>query len=56
MPIWIEMHDDLPDHIKTITTAAALRVDKDALVGKLHRLWQWALKSHRDGFIPLVET
>ena len=40
---WIELHDNLPDHQKTIDLANELRIDKDTVVGKLVRLWTWAL-------------
>lgn len=46
---WIELHDTLPDHPKVIDLAELLRLDKDAVVGKLVRLWTWALGSREDG-------
>ena len=48
---WIELHDTLPDHPKVIDLADLLRLDKDAVVGKLVRLWTWALNSREDGFL-----
>lgn len=48
---WIELHDNLPDHPKVIDLAEALNLDKDAIVGKLIRLWVWALNSREDGFL-----
>lgn len=48
---WIELHDNLPDHPKVIDLAEALNLDKDAVVGKLIRLWVWALNSREDGFL-----
>lgn len=48
---WIEIHDDLPDHHKVIDLSDLLKADKDAVVGKLIRLWTWALNCREDGFI-----
>lgn len=53
--IWIESYATLPDHPKTVASAQILKIDRDALVGKLMRLWHWALQRHRDGFIPASE-
>ena len=53
--IWIESHDNLADHVKTIASAKALGIDKDMLVGKLHRMWHWVLRHHEDGYIPFDE-
>lgn len=52
---WIEAHDSLPDHPKTIVTATALRIDKDMLTGKLWRFWTWALDNRASGFIPSID-
>ena len=46
---WIELHDTLPDHDKVITVAEALKMDKDLVVGKLVRLWTWAINNREDG-------
>lgn len=48
---WIELHDTLPDHPKTLATSSALRIDKDLLIGKLCRLWTWCLSNRENGFI-----
>lgn len=48
---WVEIHDNLPDHHKVIDLSGLLKVDKDAVVGKLIRLWTWALNCREDGFI-----
>lgn len=48
---WIELHDTLPDHTKVLDLSAALKIDKDAVVGKLIRLWVWALNNREDGLI-----
>lgn len=46
---WIELHDTLPDHKKVLDVAEALKMDKDLVVGKLVRLWTWALNNREDG-------
>lgn len=48
---WIEVHDTLPDHPKVLRAARALKLDSDALVGKLVRLWVWALGNREDGVL-----
>ena len=45
------MHDTLPDHPKVLRAAKALKLDSDALVGKLVRLWVWALGNREDGIL-----
>ena len=45
------MHDTLPDHPKVLRAAKALKLDSDALVGKLVRLWVWALGNREDGVL-----
>ena len=52
---WIELHDTLPDHPKTIATATAAGIDKDALIGKLCRLWTWSINHRENGFIADAE-
>lgn len=46
---WIELHDTLPDHAKVVDLAALLRMDRDMVVGKLVRLWIWALSNRESG-------
>lgn len=48
---WIEVHDTLPDHPKVLRAAKALKLDSDAIVGKLVRLWVWALGNREDGML-----
>lgn len=48
---WIELHDTLPDHPKVAEAAELLKLDKDAVVGKLVRLWVWALNNRENGRI-----
>ena len=53
---WIEAHDTLPDHPKVLRAAKALRLDSDALVGKLLRLWTWALSNREDGILSDLDA
>lgn len=46
---WIEAHSDLPDHPKTVYCASLLHIDRDLLVGKLVRLWTWAIDYRDNG-------
>lgn len=46
---WIELHDTLPDHRKVLAVATALKLDKDLVIGKLVRLWTWALNNRENG-------
>lgn len=47
--MWIEIHDNLPDHKKITDLAADLKADKDLVVGKIVRLWLWSLTNRPDG-------
>lgn len=40
---WIESHQSLSRHRKTLKTAGRLMVDRHKLIGHLHELWWWAL-------------
>lgn len=40
---WIESHQSLSRHRKTLRTAGRLSVDRHKLIGHLHELWWWAL-------------
>lgn len=40
---WIESHQSLSKHRKTIRAAGRLAVDRHKLIGHLHELWWWAL-------------
>lgn len=53
---WIELHDTLPDHDKVMSVSEALNLDKDTVVGKLVRLWTWALNHREDGFFKLRDA
>jgi len=46
---WIKMRNDLAEDPAVIAIAAAVGIDEDHVVGKLHRLWAWADKQTRDG-------
>lgn len=51
---WIIMRMDLPDDPSVVSMAAALNVDEDMIVGKLHRLWSWADKHSKGGRVDGV--
>lgn len=40
---WIESHQSLLKHKKTLATAGRLSVDRHKLIGHLHALWWWGL-------------
>lgn len=40
---WIESHQSLARHRKTLRAAALLKVDRHKLIGHLHELWWWGL-------------
>lgn len=40
---WIESHQSLLTHRKTLRAAALLRIDRHKLIGHLHALWWWGL-------------
>ena len=40
---WIESHQSLSRHRKTIRAAAILKVDRHKFIGHLHELWWWGL-------------
>jgi len=46
---WIKMRMDLADDPAVIAIAAALQLDEDTVVGKLHRLWSWGDRHTTDG-------
>lgn len=46
---WLKMRHDLGDDPAVIRLAAACRIDEDAVVGKLHRLWSWVDRHTIDG-------
>ena len=46
---WIESHQSLLTHRKTLRLAALLKTDKYKIIGHLHALWWWALDNAPDG-------
>lgn len=46
---WIKIEHTLPDKPEVIRIAAELRIDQDAVTGKLLRLWIWADQNTIDG-------
>lgn len=49
---YIELHQALFDHRKTIIAAALLEVQEVHLVGHLAALWSWCLDNAPDGILP----
>lgn len=45
---WIESHQSLLTHRKTIQAAAELRISRHLLIGHLHALWWWSLDNAED--------
>lgn len=46
---WIKIELTTPDKPEVVQMAAALRIDQDAVVGKLIRIWAWADQNSVDG-------
>jgi hypothetical protein len=46
---WIKLRHDLPEDPAVISIAAALGIEEDCVVGKLHRFWSWADRQTVDG-------
>lgn len=51
---WIESHQNLGDHPKTLRAATMLRVSPAEMVGHLHFLWWWALDYAQTGDISAL--
>lgn len=49
---WIESHQSLRNHRKTLRMARYLSANAIEVIGSLHCLWWWALDSAPSGFIP----
>lgn len=49
---WIELHQSLFDHRKTLAAADALDLPEVHLVGHLASLWSWCLDNAPDGTLP----
>lgn len=49
---WVEIHQSLPTHRKTLALADALKIEPIAAIGHLTCLWLWALDNAQpDGFM-----
>jgi hypothetical protein len=48
---WLELHQSLPTHRKTLMMADALDVKPVQIVGHLTCLWLWALDNAQDGVL-----
>lgn len=51
---WIKMRMNLADDPAVIGIAARLKLDRFAVVGRLHTLWSWADEHSADGFLPHI--
>lgn len=49
---WLELHESLPTHPKTIDLAFRLGIEPHEALGHLACHWLWALSHAEDGFIP----
>lgn len=45
---WIESHQSLLTHRKTLRASAILKVNKHQVIGHMHALWWWALDNAED--------
>ncbi len=52
---WIESHQGLGQHPKTLKLARLLNISKAAAVGHLHYLWWWCLDYAGDGNLALFD-
>jgi hypothetical protein len=52
---WIELHQSLPTHKKTLKLKKLLGIDTAATVGHLCCLWLWALDNTPDGYINDID-
>lgn len=53
---WIESHQELGAHPKTLKFARLLNISRAAAVGHLHFLWWWALDYSQDGDLSRFEA
>lgn len=53
---WIELHQSLPTHRKTIECATKLGISLPQMVGHLCCLWLWALDNSNDGTLSQVRN
>ncbi len=54
--MWIRVDTGLCDHPKVIALSQALKLDKDAVVGKLLRLWSWAAQNRENGVLRAYDV
>lgn len=47
--VWLQSHQELRSHPKTVKAARMLGVDLPTMIGHLHLLWWWALDHAPDG-------
>lgn len=52
---WIKMRCDLVDDPAVIRLASMLKVDRFAIVGRLHKFWTWADRHTVDGLVDWVD-
>lgn len=53
---WIEVHQALPTHKKTIRLTRILKIRKPEALGYLLLLWLWALDNTQDGYLDGLEA
>lgn len=53
---WIESHQELKDHPKTLKLAALLNLNRAQVVGHLHLLWWWAMSYAEDGNVQRYDV
>jgi len=52
---WIESHQELENHPKLMKLCSISGMSTDEAIGRLHRLWWWALKYAEDGDLSKYE-
>lgn len=54
--IWIELHQEMPRHPKTLALAQALKISRREAVGILVDLWTWGLScAEEDGGLKTID-
>jgi hypothetical protein len=54
---WIKLEHTTPDKPEVVSMAARLKIDQDAVVGKLVRIWAWADQNSVDGSsVPVTDA
>lgn len=54
--VWIKVFDNLPNNPKVLRLSRSLGLDKDMVVGKLVRLWTWAITYRENGLFDICES